>query len=87
MLRQIRGPFWYVSNILVACWRFNLRDMSERPGVTPLKRAAYRTVMTIETLLEAVFLAAVVLTTAATLLVFLPARWAFLEIRDTWSPG
>lgn len=84
--RKLRGPGWYVWNILQACWMFNLRDMAEKPGQTRLKRTAYRLVITIESLLEAVFLFVMLQLMGWAVSIVLPLRWAFIEIRETWFP-
>lgn len=85
LLRSLRGPFWYTLNILAACWRFNLRDMVERPGQTRLKKFVYRSVITVETLLESAFLMFLIATVGVSAVFFFPTRWAYLEIRDTWT--
>lgn len=84
-LRRIRGPVWYVLNILSECWRFNLRDKADRPGQGPFKAACYKVVITMETLLEAAFLCALITFLGVSAAAFLPSRWVYLEIRDTWS--
>lgn len=85
LLRSLRGPFWYVFNVLSDCWRFNLQDIIDRPGQTPLKRFMYRCVITVETLLEGVFLMAVVVVLAAVLMAYVPTRWVYGELRETWT--
>ena len=84
--KRLRGPAWYAWNILRACWMFYLRDLAERPGQTCIKRTAYRLVITIESLLEAVFLFLMIQIVGTVASIALPLRWAFMELRETWFP-
>lgn len=85
LLKSLKGPFWYVANLAIACWRFNLKEMADRPRQTAVKRNFYRLILTAETVLEGVFIAALLTFVSASAILFLPARWIYLEIRDTWS--
>lgn len=84
-LKRLRGPIHYARNIAVACWRFHLRDMADRPGQTTAKRIAYRLVISIETLLEAAALALMLVAAGTVATLYLPTRWAWTELRDTWG--
>ena len=84
--RKLRGPGWYIWNILQACWMFNLREMAEKPGQKPIKRFAYRLVITVESLLEALFLFLMLQIFGTFVSIALPLRWAFMELRETWFP-
>lgn len=84
--RKLRGPAWYAWNILEACWMFNLRDMAEKPGQKPIKRFAYRLVITFESVLEALFLFLMIQIIGTCASIALPVRWAVIEIRETWFP-
>lgn len=83
--RAVRGPFWYVVNILAACWRFNLQEIIDRPGQTPAKRFIFRCVISIETVLEGVFLIVMIGVLGSFSMVYFPMRWVWGELQETWT--
>jgi hypothetical protein len=83
MVRIIKGPFWFLKNILVACWVFDLSGFVYRRGQTPARRLFYRFVLSAAALIEVLFMTTVVVILSVALLA-LPIHWAGVKTREIW---
>lgn len=82
--RKFRGPFHFVFNILKAALEMDLRDYADRKGQTPVKRVAYRIVLSVEAVLKAAFMAILLIVIGATAAVVLPVFMLAMDLYNLW---
>ena len=82
--KKVRGPFWYLWNILCACWFLSLRDAAAKPSQTPVKRPVFRLLITFEILLTGAFIYAVLQGMAQAVITALLVHFLYIELRLTW---
>jgi len=82
--KKARGSFWYVWNVLCACWFLSLRDVAAKPNQPPIKRLVFRLLITCEILLTAAFVYAVMQGMAQAVIAALLVHFLYIELRLTW---
>lgn len=85
-LRKLRGPAWWVANIVQACLLMDLRDYADRKAQTPVKRFVYLVVLSIEALAKAVFVTFILLVLATAAVVALPLWMLIVDLGNLWRP-
>lgn len=84
--RKLRAPAWFVWNVLVACWRFDLRDYAERRRQSRVKYVAFKLVISGEILLTALVCAVALPVLAALASIVFVSQYLWIEYRELWRP-